>query len=50
MDNHELELRLEECPEFLRNANIDFGDEIQPANDNTVEKGTHYDSICMATL
>jgi hypothetical protein len=29
MDNHELELRLKECQEFLqKNANIDCGDEI----------------------
>jgi serine/threonine protein kinase len=51
MDNHEFELRLKECQEFLqKNANIDCGDEIQPADGNTVEKGTHYDSICIGAL
>jgi hypothetical protein len=51
MDSHEFELRLKECQGFLqKNANIDCGDEIQPADGNTVEKGTHHDSICIGAL
>jgi len=50
VDDHELELRLKECQEFLQNANIDCGDEIQPADCNTVEKGAHYGSVCMGLL
>ena len=50
MDIHDLELRLKECQEFLQEAYMDCGDDIQGADVNAIGEGIHHQSNRMAVL